>query len=153
MFQNSLEVEPLNFTKYPYRSTIFIHDSISLYILRRHVNTLMDIVFIFCLVPVSFPLFNNGWLTDVVNSTSSIHLKQHFKGITLIVVVCRCSFIRNISTEFNLLQGICKKSNCVTEDHYRITIKLINRIYALFDSWGHILHGLRILIEHHKTFG
>ena len=111
----------------------------------------MELIFISFLVHIRFPLFNSIWLINVVNITSCIFLKQHFKGTILIIVVCICEFINKSSTEINILRVICNRSNYFTKYRYIIAIKHINSIYVLFDSQGHIIQGLRILIDYHKT--
>ena len=125
---------------------VYIHSSIQFSIFIEYLNTLAYLIFISCLFCVRFPVFNNGWMINFVNSTSCIFLKLNFKGIILIILVCIFEFIPNISTEINRLQGIFDRSNFGTADHYRITIKHINIIYALFESQGQILQGLVILI-------
>ena len=69
------------------------------------------------------------------------------------MVLFRSELIQNSPTEINLLHGIFNRRNCGTEDYYIFTIKHINSMYAFFDSPGHVIQGLVILIEDQKTFG
>ena len=113
----------------------------------------MELIFISCLVYFSFQLFINVWVINFLNSTSCILLKQKFKVIIIIVVVCRCESIQKSSTGINLLQVIFNRSNCGTSAHYIINIKNIIDMYSCFESQGHILQGYILLIENHNTFG
>ena len=120
---------------------VFIHASIQFYIFRRQVNTLLEIIFIICLVHVSFKFFKNLWVINVVNRTICIYLKHHFKGIILIIVVYRSEFIQNSSTEINHIWVIFNIRNCGTAAHYSITMKNTNIMYALFEYQEKVLRA------------
>ena len=143
VLQNFLEFEPYNFIKYPYWPMVRIYALRSLSLFRRYVNTHIMLIFVSCIVCVIFPFINNGLMINFVIRTGFILLKQHSKGIILVILLFRCEFISNSSTKINILQVICNWRDWGTADYYRITIIHIDSMYAFLYYLGHILQGLR----------
>ena len=131
---------------------VYIHALILFALYRMYVNTHIMIIFVTLLVHVSFPFNNNRWMINVVNSTICILMKQHYKGLILVIVLFRCEFIPKSSTKINLLQAIFNWSSWGTADHYRITIIHIDSMNAILDYQGHIIQGLRSFFNYYKTF-
>ena len=117
VFQNNLEAEPHNFIKDTFQPMVFIHYSIQFSLLRTFENILMELKFIIWLAHVIFTFFNNLWVMNVVNSTNFILLKQNFRGIIIIIVICRNEFIQKMCTYMNLLQSNFNIKYCGTSAH------------------------------------
>ena len=131
----------------------YIHVSIAFSLIGRYVNTLMEIIFIRCLVHVSFLLFNNGWVINVVNSTICILLKQQFKSIILIIVVCIGELTQNSSTGIMFFGVFATEAIMVLLLIIESLLKIFIACVRFFDFQGQIIQYMTILIEHYKTFG
>ena len=107
---------------------VYIHASRSFSLYRRYVNSQIVLIFLICLVNVSFTFNNIIWMINVVNITGCTFLKQQFKGIIILIIVFRCELIPKRSTKINIIQGIFNQRNWGTSGHYRITMINIDRI-------------------------